>query len=569
MDEEPGAEPLKAGALEARLRRLEERVAALEARPPARAAAALQAAASAEDEAPRLPALPQGGLALAGRTLLVLAGAYLVRALADAGALPLPLAAALGLAYAVSWQLAAEREARAGRRASAGLHGLSGCAIGFPLIWEATARFGLLDTSGAFAALLAFAALGLAVAWRHRLAANAWLAGLGACLTAGALAASTRAPLAAMASLLALAALVEWLGRRDDWPGLRWGLAAALDAFGLLLVAVAARAEPPAGYAPVPTGAAVALLLALPLLYAARVAARTFLREGSVGPFDLVQGPLAAALGFVGARNVLVARGATALVPALVAAALGALAYAAAFAHAERRPGRGRNFYFYSTAGGLLLLAFGLGLGLGDRLAPAWAALGLAAVVLGRRFDRTTLRAHGALYLGAAAVASGLAPAGGRALVGLPVPALGPSAWLSGLGAAIAWAVLAGEGDAGPSGRRWPRLIVALLVAAAATAAVHRGLAAAFGSRLAGDATALSVVRAAVLAAFVLGLAWLARHGMPELVWLVRPLLVAGGVLLLLDLRGGRPATLVASLGLYGLLLTLVPRLLSPRARAG
>jgi len=73
-----------------------------------------------------------------------------------------------------------------------------------------------------------------------------------------------------------------------------------------------------------------------------------------------------------------------------------------------------------------------------------------------------------------------------------------------------------------------------------------------------------------VLVAIVLGLAWLAPRGLPELVWLVYALVAVGGLRLLLqDLRAGRPATFVASLGLYGTLLILLPRLLKPHEPAG
>ena len=47
-------------------------------------------------------------------------------------------------------------------------------------------------------------------------------------------------------------------------------------------------------------------------------------------------------------------------------------------------------------------------------------------------------------------------------------------------------------------------------------------------------------------------------------------LVALGAVKLLLhDVRAGRPATLVASLGLYGSLLILLPRLAKPRERSG
>ena len=58
-------------------------------------------------------------------------------------------------------------------------------------------------------------------------------------------------------------------------------------------------------------------------------------------------------------------------------------------------------------------------------------------------------------------------------------------------------------------------------------------------------------------------LAWLGRRSrFEEATWLVYPLLVAGGLKLLLeDLRAGRAATLVVSLAFYGGALILAPRL--------
>ena len=78
-------------------------------------------------------ALPQGTVALVGRTLLVLAGAYVARALTDGRVVPAGVGVALGLAYAVFWQLRADREARAGRRESAVFHALASSLIAFPL----------------------------------------------------------------------------------------------------------------------------------------------------------------------------------------------------------------------------------------------------------------------------------------------------------------------------------------------------------------------------------------------------------------------------------------------------
>ncbi|MFI4946884.1 MAG: hypothetical protein ACHP85_26630, partial [Burkholderiales bacterium] len=515
--------------------------------------------------------LPPGGLALAGRALLVLAGAYVFRALTDAGVLPALVGAAIGLAYAVFWLLRADRDARRGARASAMVHGAAASAVAFPLVFETTARFGLLRAAGASAAVVGFAGLGLLVAFRQRLSANAWLTTLAACATLVALLASTHDTVTALVALLALAALVEWLAFHDAWLGLRWCAAATLDAVALALIAIGTRPERLASDARLDALEPAAVLVALSVLYVTSIAARTLRRGCPVRLFEVVQGTLAAAIGLGGARLVLAARGFATLLPALFAVSLGVLCYAVAFAFAERRPGQGRNFYFYATAGGLLMLGGTRELDMGDALPLVWTGLGIAAVALGRRFGRTTLRVHGALYLAAAALDGGLAAAGARALLGLPPAAVPPLGWVIALGVGVSWVVLAGEADGAHSpqrGARLSRLLLALLLVLALAEAARLSLGALLGQALAADAGTQAVARSAVLVALVIALASLARRSQPELAGLAYALLVAGGLKLVLqDVRGGRPATLVASFALYGSLLILVPRLLPGRKR--
>ena len=272
--------------LTARLTRLEVRVAELEARP---AGAGKKAAPEAFEPAIAGPSVPQGALALVGRTLLVLAGAYLVRALTDGHVLPAAAGVALGLAYAAALQLLADREALAGRHASAVFHDIASSAIAFPLIWEATTRFALPPRAG-YAALVAFFALGVGVAWHRRLRANAVVTTLLALATAVALLVSTHDLIAAMAALVAIAAGVEWLAWRGAWLGLRWTAAVVLDAVAGLLVAVASRPVWPEAYPLVALGMAEAALLALPALYVASVAARTLRHGEAVTAFEVVAG---------------------------------------------------------------------------------------------------------------------------------------------------------------------------------------------------------------------------------------------------------------------------------------
>jgi hypothetical protein len=544
-----------------RLGRLETRVGELEG---ARAGLAAHTAVPGERNAvPHAASAAQAPLALVGRTLLVLAGAYLVRASTDSRALPAAVGVGLGLAYAVFWQLRADRAARSGHRESAAFHDLASSVVAFPLIWETTARFGLVSASAAYSLLLGFFALGLAVAWHRRLTANAVLTTVLALAAAVALLVSTHDLLAALCALLAIAAAVEWTA----FVGLRWAAALVLDGVALLLVAVASRPALPERYAAFDLRMAAAVLLAIPLLYLAGHATRALQRGRPASVFDLVQGSVAVLVGFAGAWRVLATHGNSVAGPAAIALLLGALCYGAAFALLERRPGQGGSVFF-STAG-LLLTVAGTGvLGLGVAVSLVWEVLGITAALLGRVFDRMTLRVHGALFLTAAAVPTGLVVGCAGALGGRATTALSGLAWVAALAAGVGWIVFANDPRAPRSGvGRAPQLLLALLAVFGLGKALQLGLWSLMGGRLAQDAGTAAVVRTALLAALALGLAAPARRGnLPELGWLVYPLVALGGLKLLTqDLREGRPATLVASLALYGLVLMLAPRLMKAR----
>ena len=95
-----------------------------------------------------------------GRTLIALAGAFLLRAATEARMLPHFAGLALGAGYALVWFWYADRAGARGLRTGAFFHGLVAVIIACPLIWEATARFHLLapGAGGAALALLSSAA---------------------------------------------------------------------------------------------------------------------------------------------------------------------------------------------------------------------------------------------------------------------------------------------------------------------------------------------------------------------------------------------------------------------------
>ena len=504
-----------------------------------------------------------GLLALSGQTVLALAGAYLIRALTDAGIVSPIGGVALGLAYALLFTLLADRAAAGGQLLRADFHALASVLIAYPLLWETSTRLGILAPSGALAALVGVFAAGAAVATRHRLWLLLWTGICVAVATAAALLVATQELLPAILALLTIATLVEAIALHGSWPGLRFVPALALDAAVLVLAWLAGRPSGlPEGYPPIHPVAAAAGALALPAVYLVSIATRTLRLDRAVGTFDVLQGSAALAIGFLGAERIWAANGGSGLALGLLGSLLGLLGYAVAFVYVERRTGQATNFYFYSTAGGVLvLLESSLLLGAGGR-ALAWSALGLAGVWLGRGLDRMTLRAHGVVFLCAAVVSSGAVGTATRDLLGPPrVELLEVFGWLSAAAALACYRVLAA--DRAVNG--WKRVPHA--VAAALSAWLVAGILVAEAAQLLSLATqpaALATLRSGAIAVLAVGLAAAGRrYGLVELGWLVYPLLALGGLKLLAeDLPAGRAAALFLSFVVYGAALIAAPRLL-------
>jgi hypothetical protein len=546
----------RVGALERELAGVEARVAAglaLPARatgaPPAAVARPTMAAPDARESGAagtRVPEAPQWS-SLLGRTMLVFAGAYLVRALTEAGTLSLGAGVLAGLAYALGWLVAAERAAAAGAAASASFHASAGALIAHPLVYEAAVRWGALDPRAAAAALVIVHAAGSALAARRHLPFAAWAfqaLGLG---TAGMLFLATYHAPAVVTAWLGMALVSEVLARRPADQALRWPAAAAADLGVLLLVWLASRpAGLPDGYAAFEPRFALWAALALPALYLVSVALRTLHAGRAVCGLEAAQSAVAVALGFGGAARVVSAQGGAPTGLGLAAFVLGVGCSWLAFTFVERRKGQGTNFYFYSTAGLVLLLFGSQALLAGGLRVIAWSAAAALAAGLARRYARVTLRSHSVVYLTAAALA-----AVGLETGGVAAPAWGAVAAAAVL--AVAW--LRVDGEASP----WQRAPAAWAAATAAWVGFH--VLSQLAARAAGEA-ALPTLRTALLAVAALVSAELsARRGRAEVGWLVVPLLVVGGLKLLVeDLPAGRPAALVSSFAIYGAALSLAPR---------
>src|SRR6266545_1437412 len=459
--------------LEARLDELTASLKALEARLSGLEAGSTSGSSSSLAGAAEGPSTRAAGddswvasLPLLGRSLLVLGGAFLIRALTDGGTLPRGAGIALGLGYAVAWILAADRLAGRERRLSAVFFGSTAVFIASPLALEGATRFGAFPASAAAALLAGFTGLCLIVAWRRDLPVLAWVSTLATVATLLVLLLTTYAVTPVSAALILLGAATVGLAySRRRWHGLRWPVAVAADLVVALMTWLAGRpGGAPGPYAGLSSRAALLLALALPVVYLGSAALRTLARRREVSGSEAVQSVASLLIGLGGAAAVGRATGSGQLPLGIAGLLLAAACYAVAFAFVERRSETARNFHFYtSLALGLALYASGLLLER-EPLSALWSALGLSAAALSTRFGRTTLRFHTVAYLAAAAIASGLAAAPFAAFLGAAKPGPPLSPWGSAaLASSAACFAIFAAGAPRESPTRLPAFVAAVL----------------------------------------------------------------------------------------------------------
>jgi hypothetical protein len=518
-----------------RLQEIEQRLDVLEASRPDSVA---PAAPTETLETLERPSVPSTGatLALIGRTLVVLGGGFLLRAITEADVFSRGLGTTLGIAYAILWILLAERDAARQRESSATFHGLAGAIIAFPLFWESTVRYDILPAATSAAFLMLLTAIALTVAWRRGLRELAWTFTLGYAFTALGLAFVTKAFLPFVAGVLLL-------GLVDSQV--------ALEPVALML-----------------------LQLSLVVIYVGSFAGRTLARGRDVGIPESLQSVIVLAIGLGGALATLHVTGSGRELLAAVSLGLGAGGYAIVFSIIDKRLGSRTNFIFFSTLA-LVFTVVGIGVLLtGTGLVAALSIAALFTAWLGAYKQRATLSLHGAVYAVTAASVSGVLARAIHAFVGPAETqiAIVTLPMLLILGAASTCCAL----PVALHGRTWGRLsrlpklalitIVVMCLGAILVSIGARLLPSAQGAGVNAttpDPALVGSLRTAVLAFSALVLAAMGRwKSLYEATLLVYPILVFGGLKLLVeDLRTGRPVTLFVSLVIYGSALIFAPRL--------
>jgi len=545
--------------LSTRLEALETRVALLEH--PADAPA-LRAAAPLE-----LPpayivssSFTQSGatFAVLGRAMLGMAGAYVLRAVAESGSFPKLAAVALAIAYALAWLIRAAR-VPVGEWFAATIYSGTSALILAPMLWELTLRFKVLSPTVAAALLAGFLCAAHSLAWKRNLTSIVWVADLATAIAAITLLIATHDIEPFLAVLLLMAFLSEASACRNRWLSLRPIVAFAVDlAAWTLLYIYASPDRSLTDYANLGATSLLAPAVTLFLIYGISVALRTIPLRREITLFEAAQVIVAFLLAAYAVLH---------FAPTLDAPLFGAFCLSLSIAlYATVFVFRGihgpRNMRVYTTWSLALFL-----IGSFVCLPAPWLAtsLGIAAILAtsaGVNLSRPSLAFHGLIYLCAAALASGLLQYSAHAVAGAFPHPPEPIAWIIAAITLLCDAIGGLIQNTGWKSQFFHTLSAAMAVGSAATVLVS-ALVWVTTTVITPGAPHVAVIRTLTACAMALALAWLGPHWRRmELVWLAYTTLAAVAAKLLFeDLRQGHPEFIAASIFLYVVTLILVPRL--------
>ena len=547
--------------LSSRVESLERRISALEQLSQAQPSTALDslslpAAQPEKDDS----ALSQAGgaFSVVGKSMLGIAGAYLLRAVAESGSFPKLAVITLALAYAGMWLVWAARVPRDARLART-VYAATSALILTPMLWELTLRFQFLPSFITAALLAVFVVAATALSWKRDLAAVMWVAVISALASTLGLLVATNDPAPFVSALLVMACAIEIAAYSNHAHALRPLVAVAADlAICTTLYIYAVPESARSSYPLVSSGTLILLASTLFVVYGVSVSLRTVLVQRRITTFEITQLVIAFLTAAVGIVRFDPSDGALIVGAACTLLSVGS--YAVTFLVFDGAA-ETRNYHVYATWSAALLLA-------GSFLTLPTTALGLClsaaaiiATIVGCRTGRLTLEFHGLIYLLAAGFASGLLRYAGLALAGTFPTAPGWLVWSVALAAVICYAI-----GGSYRGEQWPYRLLELISAILAVSAALTFLVsllvwvAAFGMVLA--PAHVAVIRTLITCSVALALSFSgSRWQRLELIWLAYGMLaLVTAKLLFEDIRQGHPALIAISIFLYAVTLITIPR---------
>lgn len=518
-------------------------------------------------EANSKPAIAQAGsmFGVLGRSMLGIAGAYALRAVAETSSLPRLVVALAGIVYAFLWLAWAARGHA--QRLSATIYACTSALILAPMLWELTLRFQVLPATISAGVLGAYALAAFVLARKFDVVPVLRVGLISAAGLSVALAVASHDELPFIAVLVALGALCEFAPGRECRPEIRALVAIAADAaiWTLIFVYFSPQGAYP-DYPQLSRAELVAPSIALFLIFAASVCVQTVLWGRKIEVFETLQTTIAFLLAVVsladfGPEGITVVLG----ILCLILSAAGYTAVFMVFAAATEP----RNRLVFAAWSAALLLA---GCFLCLPPLPMVVLLGIASIALtvaSRQRTWFALRFYGMVFLVAAAAESGLLTFIASALGGVPSGA--PSLAASSIaGCVIVSYIAAISHSSEPRKFQVLHLAAAALAVGAVAALAVQGLLALTAMKVIPGAHHIALIRTLILCSAALALVFggarwrrleLTRIGYATLA-LVAVKLVAE------DLRHGHLVYIAGSIFLFAMTLIAAPRIAYARRKA-
>jgi len=555
MKDSPGALEL----LSERVDELERRVRALEH--PPEVASGTQSAERKPAAAPAHASLLETGsiFPLIGRALLGIAGAYVLRAIAESGVLPKLAVSAVAVAYAFGWLVwSASASSKLARIVYAGTSAL----ILAPMLWENTLAFHVftsMATAGVFAAFMT-----LATVLESR-DGGMWVAQTSAVLTAALLGFTTLHGLPFVTALL-VAVFASEFARTRELPQPVWPVM-VLVADGAVWGLIFIYSGPQETRAVYPELSAIALIAPACILFAINggsVSVRVVGRGCRITIFEVIQVVIAFALAVAALLTFDPVHGK--LILGIACLLLSAGTYTYGFMFLARR-GEQPGFRVFAAWSAVLVVMGSASALPQDGAAALLACTAVAAMYFAVRMKSLMLELHGAIFLLCGGVLAGRPRFFFQALAGSQPAAPRAGVVLLSICAAIAVA-LGGFSEHGVGGRI-VHTTVALVAVCGAAGLLVRGVVAAVGTLIGLEAHHVASLVTVTLCAVALGVAFGgSRWQRPALTHLAYAALVVVGVKLFgEDLRLGHMGFAAASIAVIAVTLMCVPRLVRVGAR--
>jgi len=358
------------------------------------------------------------------------------------------------------------------------------------------------------------------------------------------------------AAILGIACVIESSACRGHARNMRAPAAIAADfAIWLIFFMMSRPGGVPEHYKPVGVAACLALSALLLLIYSVSIVWQTVVLRRVIAIAEVVQAIVAFTLAAGGALVITQGRSAG-WVGALCALACAACYFTAfiRFADSERR-----NHHVFASWGAAFGLAACVLILPANDLTPIWSAAAVIMIIAGARVSRPTLSIHGALYLLAAGLISGLPATIVNAFTGETLTPATSALWIMSVSASCCFAAC----YFAKSGLVQVNVVPAFFAVMSIGALIILVVVPVIGSKL--TPSFLATARTLVICALALTVGFTgSRTRHRELVWVSYAAIALGTVKLVMeDFRQSHPAALAVSLVCYGAVLILVPKLSS------